>query len=92
MNAPVRRIAAVAADTALADPLYPLTDEQIARMVKSLRSHGWGHPMSNPAADALVSLFALVMEADPDEAHDRANEVATGALNYARLVSGKDAA
>lgn len=85
MTAPLRN-APVAAD-----PLHPLTDDDITRFLAVLRGTSWGHPPANPAADAFVALFALVMEADPDEARDRAEEVADSAHLYATQIE-EDAA
>ena len=84
MTAPLR-------NAPVSDPLGGITDADASRFLAVLRGTSWGHPPVNHAADAFVSLFALVMEADPDEARDRADEVADFAHRYATQIE-KDAA
>jgi len=62
----------------------PMSDADLASFVFHLRYSGWGHPTTNPAADALIALYAMVMEADTDELETLAEDVAGCARAYAQ--------
>jgi len=62
----------------------PMSDADIARFVFHLRYSGWAFPATNPAADALNALYAMVMEADTDELETLAEDVAGHAREYAQ--------
>jgi hypothetical protein len=62
----------------------PMSDADLAGFVFHLRHSGWGFPPANPAADALNTLYAMVMEADADELETLAEDIAGHARAYAQ--------